>query len=118
MTPNLSTVLPLGFFLHGAFAAVGAAAGEPGPAPAAEGDYVPATGTSREEKEILAGLEDKAAAKTASDYEHIIWAYGVLWALFAAYGLFLWRRSARLRADVDDLRRALDAGPGARGGPA
>lgn len=82
------------------------------PAPAAADEYVPATGTSREEKEILAALEDKAAAKTASDYQHIVWAYGVLWALFAAYGLFLWRRSARLRADVDVLRRALERGPG------
>jgi hypothetical protein len=82
------------------------------PPPAAADEYVPATGTSREEKEILAALEDKAAAKTASDYQHIIWAYGVLWALFAAYGLFLWRRSARLRADVDVLRRALEGGPG------
>lgn len=81
------------------------------PAPAAD-EYVPATGTSREEKEILAALEDKAAAKTASDYQHIVWAYGILWALFAAYGLFLWRRSARLRADVDVLRRALESGPG------
>lgn len=89
------------------------------PPPADAGDYVPAVGTSREEKEILASLEDKAAAKTASDYQHIVWAYGILWALFAAYGLFLWRRSARLRADVDDLRRALDrtAASDARGGP-
>jgi hypothetical protein len=89
---------------------------EAAPAPADNGDYEPAVGTSREEKEILAGLEDKAAAKTASDYEHIVWAYGILWALFAAYGLFLWRRSARLRADVDALRRELDR-PAARGGP-
>ena len=79
--------------------------------PAADDAYEPATGTSRQEKELLATLEDKAAAKTASDYEHIIWAYGILWALFAAYGLFLWRRSVRLRADVDALRRAIDEAP-------
>jgi len=85
------------------------------PPPADAGEYEPAVGTSREEKEILATLEDKAAAKTASDYQHIVWAYGILWALFAAYGLFLWRRSARLRADVDALRQAL--GSEARGGP-
>jgi hypothetical protein len=53
-------------------------------------------------------LEGKAADKTARDYEHIVWAYGVLWALFAAYGLFLWRRSARLRADMNELQRSLD----------
>ncbi|MFZ6180656.1 hypothetical protein [Nannocystis pusilla] len=89
---------------------------EAAPAPADGGEYEPAVGTSREEKEILAALEDKAAAKTASDYQHIVWAYGILWALFAAYGLFLWRRSARLRADVDALRQEL-ARSGARGGP-
>lgn len=83
-------------------------------APPAGAEYEPARGTSREEKEILAQLEDKAAAKTASDYQHIVWAYGVLWALFAAYGLFLWRRAVRLRADVDGLRRAIDAGGGPR----
>ncbi|HEY8379325.1 MAG TPA: hypothetical protein VIK91_22680 [Nannocystis sp.] len=84
-----------------------ALAGEAPAEPPAAGEYEPARGVSREEKELLAALEDQAAAKTASDYQHIIWAYGVLWALFALYGLFLWRRSARLRADVDELRRAI-----------
>lgn len=82
--------------------------------PAAADGYAPVVGRSREDKELLSALEEQAAAKTASDYEHIIWAYGVLWALFAAYGLFLWRRSARLRADMDDLRRTIDG----RGGGA
>jgi hypothetical protein len=71
--------------------------------------YAPVVGRSLADVEKLRELEGQAAAKTASDYEHIVWAYGVLWALFAAYGLFLWRRSARLRADMDDLRRTLDA---------
>ena len=77
------------------------------PTPADDG-YAPVAGRSREDKELLSALEEQAAAKTASDYEHIVWAYGVLWALFAAYGLFLWRRSARLRADMRELRRAVD----------
>ncbi len=81
------------------------------PNPPADG-YAPVAGRSREDKELLSALEEQAAAKTASDYEHIVWAYGVLWALFAAYGLFLWRRSARLRADMDDLRRAIDGRAG------
>jgi hypothetical protein len=71
--------------------------------------YAPVTGRSLEDVEKLRVLEGQAADKAARDYEHIIWAYGVLWALFAAYGLFLWRRSARLRADMDELRRSLDA---------
>jgi hypothetical protein len=106
MTPIAPPVLITGLAFHAE------------PPPAEAGDYVPAVGTSREEKEILASLEDKAAAKTASDYQHIVWAYGILWALFAAYGLFLWRRSARLRADVDVLRQTLErteAGGGPRG---
>ena len=81
------------------------------PNPPADG-YAPVAGRSREDKELLSALEEQAAAKTASDYEHIVWAYGVLWALFAAYGLFLWRRSARLRADMDDLRRAIEGRAG------
>jgi hypothetical protein len=70
--------------------------------------YGPAVGRSLADKEKVRQLEQIAADKTASDYVHIVWAYGVLWALFAAYGLFLWRRSARLRADMNDLRATLD----------
>lgn len=70
--------------------------------------YGPAVGRSLVEKEKLSELESIAAAKTARDYQHVVLAYGVLWALFAAYGIFLWRRSARLRADMNDLRSALD----------
>jgi len=84
--------------------------GDPTPsAPPTPGDdYAPVVGISKEDTATLRLLEGKAADKTARDYEHIVWAYGVLWALFAAYGLFLWRRSARLRADMNDLQRALD----------
>ncbi|MBL9102870.1 MAG: hypothetical protein JNL82_18120 [Myxococcales bacterium] len=71
--------------------------------------YAPVTGRSLEDVEKLRVLEGQAAEKAARDYEHIVWAYGVLWALFAAYGIFLWRRSARLRADMDSLRRSLES---------
>jgi hypothetical protein len=70
--------------------------------------YGPAVGRSLADKEKLNQLEGIAADKAARDYQHIILAYGVLWALFAGYGIFLWRRSARLRADMDELRRTLD----------
>lgn len=77
-------------------------------APAPDPAYGPAVGRSLADKEKLRELEGAAAAKTARDYQHVVLAYGVLWALFAGYGIFLWRRSARLRADMSDLRRRLD----------
>ena len=86
----------------------------PSPAPTDPNDgYAPVAGRTLAEVEKVRQLESIAAQKTARDYQHIVWAYGVLWALFAAYGVFLWRRSARLRADVDALRRQLARGDGA-----
>jgi len=76
--------------------------------PPADPAYGPAVGRSLADKEKLRELEGVAAEKTARDYQHIVLAYGVLWALFAGYGIFLWRRSARLRADMNDLQRRLD----------
>jgi hypothetical protein len=70
-------------------------------------EYAPVSGRSLADVEKVRQLESIAAQKTARDYQHVIWAYGILWALFAAYGIFLWRRSARIRADMDALRREL-----------
>ena len=70
-------------------------------------EYAPVTGINAQEKQQLRALESKAAAKTARDYQHVIWAYGLLWAIFAVYGLFLWRRTQRLRADVHKLQAQL-----------
>lgn len=67
-------------------------------------EYEPVEGLDRLSIECTAIHEAKAAKKTASDYEHIVWAYGVLWSIFAVYGVMLWRRSQRLRADVETLR--------------
>ncbi|MCH9680144.1 MAG: hypothetical protein K0V04_01820 [Deltaproteobacteria bacterium] len=79
--------------------------------PAANDDeYVAVEGLDTRSIECEAIFEAKAARKTASDYEHIVWAYGVLWSLFAIYGVMLWRRSQRLRADVDRLRTRIDQG--------
>ena len=77
-------------------------------APPSTDEYAPAAGFSVRDVECVRAHEVTAENKVARDYQHIIWAYGVLWALFAAYGIFLWRRSARLRGDMDDLRRALE----------
>ncbi len=78
------------------------------PAPADDG-YEPVTGRDTRSIELERMIEARAAAKTASDYAHVIWAYGVIWSLFAIYGLILWRRVRRVQADVRALTSRLDA---------
>ena len=56
--------------------------------------------TTRLKREYEAEVE----RKVASDYSHIVWAYGIIWALFAIYGLILWRRGSAQRADLERLR--------------
>jgi hypothetical protein len=56
--------------------------------------------TVRLKREYEAEVENKVA----SDYNHIVWAYGIIWALFAGYGVLLWRRSSAQKADLDNLR--------------
>ncbi|MGB1277134.1 MAG: hypothetical protein ACPG77_15425 [Nannocystaceae bacterium] len=80
------------------------------PAQADDAGYVPVTGRSRQDVEHMRECEALVSAKTASDYEHVVWAYGVLWALFAAYGMFLWRRSAVLRRDLEEVRQQVARG--------
>jgi hypothetical protein len=70
-----------------------------------DADYVPVEGLDPKSIELARAIEARAAAKVASDYEHIVWAYGLSWSLFVAYGIYLWRRSVRLRADLDALAR-------------
>jgi hypothetical protein len=48
--------------------------------------------------------EAEVENKVASDYSHIVWAYGVIWAIFAIYGVLLWRRASAQRADLEALR--------------
>jgi len=75
---------------------------------AAVDEYEAVEGLSRGDIECQRAHEAIAAKKTASDYQHIVWAYGVLWSLFAIYGVMLLRRGQRLRADVDSLRARID----------
>jgi hypothetical protein len=83
---------------------------EPAAAAAADGDeYEAVEGLDRTAIECQRSFEAVAAKKTASDYAHIVWAYGVIWSLFAIYGVMLWRRGQRLRADVQALHARLDA---------
>ncbi|PRQ04929.1 hypothetical protein [Enhygromyxa salina] len=48
--------------------------------------------------------EAEVENKVASDYSHIVWAYGVIWAIFAIYGAILWRRASAQRADLAALQ--------------
>ncbi len=80
-------------------------------------EYEPVTGLDTETVQCVRACESVAAAKTASDYAHVVWAYGVLWALFAGYGVLLWRRGVAQRHDLTELRRRIDgrAAEGHRG---
>ncbi len=85
------------------------AAGEQAPA-LGGGEYEPVEGRDRQSIECQRACESVAAKKTASDYSHIVWAYGIIWALFCGYGILMWRRAQRLAADVEALRRRIDNG--------
>jgi hypothetical protein len=69
--------------------------------------YEPVTGKDAQTVKCVRACEAEAAVKTASDYEHVVWAYGVIWALFCGYGVLLWTRSKRQEADLAELKRRL-----------
>ena len=48
--------------------------------------------------------EAEVEKKVSSDYQHIVWAYGIIWALFAIYGVILWRRAVSQKADLAALQ--------------
>lgn len=53
--------------------------------------------------------EAQVERKVMNESTHIIWAYGLLWVIFAGYAIYLTRKSQSLKADVlalqDELRR-------------
>jgi len=76
----------------------------------ADDGYEPVTGLDQGTVQCVRACEAEAAAKTASDYSHVVWAYGVIWALFAGYGILLWQRASAQRIDTAELRRRIDRG--------
>ena len=70
-------------------------------------EYEPVTGKDVETVRCVRACEAEASAKTASDYAHVVWAYGVIWALFAIYGFMLWQRATRQKVEITDLERRL-----------
>jgi hypothetical protein len=75
----------------------------------ADEQYEPVTGKDAQTVKCVRACEAEASAKTASDYEHVVWAYGVIWALFCGFGVLLWTRSKRQQADLEELKRRLAA---------
>ena len=53
-------------------------------------------------------VEPGVSQKVAADYAAVVWAYGIIWSLFALYGLFLWMRSRSIQRDIIELRRQID----------
>jgi hypothetical protein len=80
-----------------------------------EGQTAPEPGTKKVEGRdpktvrLKREYETEVENKVASDYSHIIWAYGVIWAIFAIYGALLWRRASAQRADLETLRAKQNA---------
>lgn len=70
--------------------------------------YAPVEGRDAKSMELERTIEARAHAKVASDHAHIVWSYGILWALFAGYVLILWRSGRVLRADAEALRARLE----------
>jgi hypothetical protein len=70
-------------------------------------DYEPVTGKDQQTVQCVRACEAEAAQKTASDYSHVVWAYGVIWSLFAIYGFLLWQRATRQKVEIADLARRL-----------
>jgi hypothetical protein len=75
---------------------------------APEDGYEPAVGFDRATTEAKRSLEPVVYDKVVSDMTHVVWAYGIIFALFAVYAVTLWRRARSLSTDLDALRREVD----------
>jgi hypothetical protein len=72
---------------------------------AGEGTTKKVEGRDPETVRLKRAYESEVEAKVASDYQHIVWAYGVIWVLFVGYGMLLWRRASAQRADIERLHQ-------------
>jgi hypothetical protein len=70
---------------------------------AGDGTTKKVEGRDPETVRLKRAYESEVEAKVASDYQHIVWAYGVIWVLFVGYGMLLWRRASAQRADIARL---------------
>ena len=69
--------------------------------------YEQVTGLDQETVALKRSYEAEVEAKVASDYSHIVWAYGIMWTLFCAFGIGLLVRGRRQAADLAALEREL-----------
>ena len=76
---------------------------------AADGEYEAVSDFDRKTVEMKKEMESEVYDKVMSDLNHVTWAYGVIFALFAGYGVYLLHRGRKLREDLDALQRQLDA---------
>jgi len=83
--------------------------GQDGPAADGGDEYEVVEGLDQETQGLMRKYEAKVERKVASDNAHIIAAYGVIWSLFAIYGVFLLVRNFRQQRDLADLKKQLDA---------
>lgn len=81
---------------------------EPAKEAGKDDEYEPVSDFSLEKVEMRKEMEQGVYDKVMSDLHHVVWAYGVIFALFAVYGVYLLRRGAKLRDDLDTLQRQLD----------
>jgi hypothetical protein len=79
------------------------------PAPGPEDPYEAVEGVDAATVALKRQFEAQVEHKVASDYVHIVVAYGVIWALFVIYGLFLWWKGRTLARDLEELSRRVGA---------
>lgn len=73
-----------------------------------DGEWVTVQGLDRQTVELKRAYEAEVEEKVTKDHQHVVWAYGLIWSIFAVYGLLLWRRAGRLERDLADLRARID----------
>lgn len=77
-----------------------------------EDGYEAVTGLDQETVALKRSYEAEVEAKVASDYSHIVWAYGILWSLLCGFAITLLVRGHRQQRDLAALQRELDARAG------
>ena len=75
--------------------------------PPADDEYETVEGLDQQTTKLKREYEAQVEQKVASDYAHIVWAYGVIWSLFAIYGVTLLVRSIRQQRDLAALQSEL-----------